>query len=272
MKLNILYIVSKTKLNKKGRCPIKCRLTYNKIRHHFATGLFINPTNWNSKQQLVKPREPDSEYINNQLSLIKTKINKAFLMLQIKEERFNVEDIYSLYKGDKTQKEHNVVDYFESYLKKLKTLINIDIKQVTWNKFNYIKKDVKSFVKWQFKTNDYPLKKLELQFLHDFEYYLKVVKKQKQITINKSLQRFRRVVRAALAENYLDKDPFTLYKTKTVRVEVVFLSPEELEQLEQHEFTQRRLQLIKDLFVFFPLYGTNHKFKRRMLNLVFLMK
>ena len=264
MKLNILYIVSKTKLNKKGRCPIKCRLTYNKIRHHFATGLFINPTNWNSKQQLVKPREPDSEYINNQLSLIKTKINKAFLMLQIKEERFNVEDIYSLYKGDKTQKEHNVVDYFESYLKKLKTLINIDIKQVTWNKFNYIKKDVKSFVKWQFKTNDYPLKKLELQFLHDFEYYLKVVKKQKQITINKSLQRFRRVVRAALAENYLDKDPFTLYKTKTVRVEVVFLSPEELEQLEQHEFTQRRLQLIKDLFVFSCYTGLPY---RELMNL-----
>ncbi|MDA9344097.1 site-specific integrase [Algibacter sp.] len=264
MKLNILYIVSKTKLNKKGRCPIKCRLTYNKIRHHFATGLFINPTNWNSKQQLVKPREPDSEYINNQLSLIKTKINKAFLMLQIKEERFNVEDIYSLYKGDKTQKEHNVVEYFESYLKKLKTLINIDIKQVTWNKFNYIKKDVKSFVKWQFKTNDYPLKKLELQFLHDFEYYLKVVKKQKQITINKSLQRFRRVVRAALAENYLDKDPFTLYKTKTVRVEVVFLSPEELEQLEQHEFTQRRLQLIKDLFVFSCYTGLPY---RELMNL-----
>jgi hypothetical protein len=88
MKLNILYIVSKTKLNKKGRCPIKCRLTYNKIRHHFATGLFTNPAHWNSKQQLVKPPEPDSEYINSQLSLIKTKINRAFLMLQVKEESF----------------------------------------------------------------------------------------------------------------------------------------------------------------------------------------
>jgi integrase len=31
---------------------------------------------------------------------------------------------------------------------------------------------------------------------------------------------------------------------------VVFLSPEELKELEQHEFTQSRLQFIKDLFVF----------------------
>ena len=248
--MKVLFLLAKNRPNKMGKCILKCRITYCKQRREFSTGLFINPINWNSKQQLVKPQEPDSEYINSQLSLIKTKINRAFLLLQVKEERFNVGDIYSLYKGKKTQKEHNVVEYFESYLRKLKTLIGIDIKQVTWNKFNYIKKDVKSFVKWKFKANDYPLKKLELQFLHDFEYYLKVVKKQKQITINKSLQRFRRVVRAALAENYLEKDPFTLYKTKTVRSEVVFLSSEELELLEQHKFTQNRLQFVKDLFVF----------------------
>ena len=107
MKLNILFIVSKTKLNKKGRCPIRCRLTFNKVRHHFATGQFVNPHHWNSKQQIAKPPEPDSEYINNQLSLIKTKINRVFLLLQVKEENYNVEDIYSLYNGVKTQKEYH---------------------------------------------------------------------------------------------------------------------------------------------------------------------
>jgi integrase len=250
MKINILFIINKHKKNAKGLCVLMCRLTFNKARKSFSTGLFINPDHWNSKQQSVKPPEPDSEYINNQLSLIKTKINKAFLLLQVKEERFNVGDIYSQYKGKKLVKEYNVVEFFERYLKKLKTLIGIDIKQPTWNKFSYVKKDVKSFIIWQFKANDYPLKKLELQFLNDFEYYLKVEKQQKQITINKSLQRFRKPIRIAVAEGYLDKDPFTLYKTKTVRTEVVFLSPEELTELEQHEFTQSRLQFIKDLFVF----------------------
>ena len=263
-KLSILFVISKSRKRKDSRASLMCRLTYAKVRKTFATGLFINPNNWNSKQQLVKPPEPDSDIINSQLSLIKTKINRAFLMLQVKEEGFDVNDIYSLYKGVKTQKEYNVVEFFEHYLKKLKTLINIDIKQVTWNKFNYIKKDVKSFIKWQYKTNHYPLKNIELQFLYDFEYYLKVEKNQKQITINKSLQRFRRVVRAALAENYLDKDPFVLYKTKTVRTEVVFLSPEELAQLEQHEFTQARLKFIKDLFVFSCYTGLPY---RELMNL-----
>lgn len=249
-KINILFVISTSRVRKDSQASLMCRLTYAKVRKAFSTGLFINPKNWNAKQQQVKPPEPGRDTINNQLSLIKTKINKAFLILQITEEIFSVEDVYSLYKGKKPVKQHNVVEYVEQYLEKLKTLIGIDLKQVTWNKFNYVKNDVKTFIKWQYKTNDIPLGNLDLQFLIDFEYYLKVVKKQKQITINKSIQRFRKPIKVAISEKYLDNDPFMLYKSKTVKSQVVFLSLEELNALEAHQFTQPRLQFVKDLFVF----------------------
>jgi len=79
MKLNILFLINRRKVNSKGLCALMCRLTYNKVRNHFTVGLSINPTNWHSKQQLVKPPEPDSEIINSHLSLIRTKLNQAFL-------------------------------------------------------------------------------------------------------------------------------------------------------------------------------------------------
>ena len=97
-------------------------------------------------------------------------------MLQVQENSFSVEDIYSLYKGDKSAREYNVIEFFERYLKRLKTLINIDIKQVTWNKYSYVKKDVKSFVKWKYKIANFPLEKLESNFLTELEYYYKVEK------------------------------------------------------------------------------------------------
>ncbi|MBN4070767.1 recombinase [Olleya sp. AH-315-F22] len=147
MKLNILFILSKSKLNKKGRCPIKCRLTFNKVRHHFSTRLFVKPNCWITNKQIVILPDEDENYINTQLSLIRTKLSQAFLMLQIKEERFTAEDVFKLYKGEKTDKEYNVIELFERYLKRLKTLVNIDIAQVTWNKYYYIKNDVKSFIK-----------------------------------------------------------------------------------------------------------------------------
>ena len=248
--MKVLFLLAKNRTNKKGKCTLKCRITYCKERREFSIGQFVNPNYWNSKQQLVKPPESDSDIINQQLSLIKTKINRAFLMLQVQENSFTVEDIYKLYKGEKIKKEYDTVEFFERYLKRLKTLIGIDIKQITWNKYFYIKNDLKCFIKWKYKTNDYPLKKLKSNFLTELEYYFKVQKNLKQITINKKIQRFRKIIKVAIAEGYLDRDPFMLYKTKTVRTEVVFLSPEELQKLEGQEFTQPRLKLVKDLFVF----------------------
>lgn len=63
------------KTNSKGMCPVRCRVTYKKVRKEFSTGKFINPNNWNSKKQLVEPLEPDAELINTQLSLIRTKLH-----------------------------------------------------------------------------------------------------------------------------------------------------------------------------------------------------
>ncbi|TWO31515.1 site-specific integrase [Seonamhaeicola sediminis] len=249
-KLNIRFVISSSRIRKDKRASLMCRLTYLKKRKQFATGKFINPDHWNSKQQLVKPPEPDAELINTQLSLIKTKLSQAFLMLQVKEESFTVEDIYLQYKGEKAQKEQGTLEAFKRYLESLKKLIGIDIQRATWIKFDYAYKHVKAFIKHKFKRNDYPLNKLKLQFLADFEYYLKTEKGLGQATINKMIQRFRKPIRIAVAEGNLDKDPFMLYKAKRTKNSIVFLSPEELNKLENHEFSQPRLKFVKDLFIF----------------------
>ena len=83
-KLNIRFIIAHRKLRADSKAPILCRITYRGKRKQMASGLFINPSFWNSKQQLVEPPEPDENYINTQLSLIRQNLNQAFLFLQVK--------------------------------------------------------------------------------------------------------------------------------------------------------------------------------------------
>ncbi len=80
--------------------------------------------------------------------------------------------------------------------------------------------------------------------------FLKTEKKFQQSTLNKVVQRFRKVVMFAISEDYLDKDPFMLYRAKTVKKPIVFLSPEQLKKLEETKFSIPRIQQIKDMFVF----------------------
>lgn len=250
MKMKILFLLYKSKINKTTKCPIRCRITYNETRKEFSTGLFINPKSWNSKHQVTEPPNDENDIINNQLNLIKNKINKVFLWLQVQDNEFDVHDIFRLYKGEKLKKQYNVIEYFERHLKKLKKLIGVDIKQVTWDKSYYVKNNIQSFIEWKFQQKDLPLKQLNLHFLDELEYYLKVEKKQQQITVNKTIQRLRSPINVAVAEGFLDKDPFMLYKSKRVKKEVVYLSVEELKSLEKKQFSQTRLQQVKDWFVF----------------------
>jgi integrase/recombinase XerD len=91
---------------------------------------------------------------------------------------------------------------------------------------------------------------LNLQFLEDFDYFLKTERKQKQITINKEIQRLKTPIKRAISEGFIDRDPFILYKSKAIWKEVVFLSPEELMLLEEAVLKPKRLSMIQDLFIF----------------------
>ena len=249
-KLSIRFVISLTKMNKSGLCPISCRITFKKKRKPFSTGLFIKPEYWNAKKQLFLSNYPNNDLLNSQLMIIQQKINKAYLSLQLKETDFTIDDIYQSYLGKAIKKEDTVVNFFHSYLLHLSKLIGKDIKEVTYKKFKYVCNDVEAFIRNKYHKKDIPLKSLKQHFLIDFEYYLKTVKGQKQITINKSIQRFKKPIKMAVAQGYLDKDPFLLHKSKPVKTEVIFLSHDELEMLEKHEFLQERLQFIKDLFIF----------------------
>ena len=71
-----------------------------------------------------------------------------------------------------------------------------------------------------------------------------------QSTINKTLQRFKKMINFAVAHEYLDRNPFLMHKPKAVKKEVIFLSKAELEDLEKKEIANKRLEEVRDCFVF----------------------
>lgn len=246
----ILFVLKKVRLNNKGLCPINVRITYRGKRKENATGYFVAPKIWDASHQLINSKSPDAINDNAQLELIKQKIKNSYLSLLLEADEFDVNDIYLKYIGKPLKESEFIISYFQKYLDKMYRLIGKDLQFATWKKYNYVNIQIIGFIKWKFKKNDYPLDKITLQFLIDFEYYLKTEQNQGQSTINKAIQRFRKIIKIAIAEDVISKDPFILYKTKKVKKDVIFLNTDELRILEEASISQPRLQLTRDLFVF----------------------
>ena len=249
-KLVVLFYIQKNRTNSKGLCPLRIRITYSSQRKEFSNGIFINPKKWNSKLQKMKSTDKDCNYVNNQLSLIKSKINQAFLYLQMNEKQFDVEDIYIQYSGDHTRKIKYLLEVFDIHNQRFLKLVGKEYSKSTYIKLKEARKHTYEFIKFKFNKNDILLESIKLNFIDDFDFYLKTEKNHKQITINKTIQRLKKIIKLALGEGYLSRDPFILYHPKRVEKKIVYLTKEELTELENHKFIQKRIQQVADMFIF----------------------
>jgi len=237
-------------MNKKGLCPLRCRITYKQKRKIFSTGIFIKPVFWDNAKQKAKPPNLENNILNNKLSLIHQQIDKAFLMLQILPNDFDVDDVYRKYKGEDSKEEITILGAYDLHNEKTKKLIGVDFNELSWSRYVESRRKVASFIVKFYNKKDIKLKDLDLKFIKDLEYYFKTELHLKQATVYRSMQRVKKIIQFAIAENYLQRDPFILFKNKKYRAEIVFLTVEELNLIEKHSFTQKRLQQVKDMFVF----------------------
>lgn len=259
MKLSILYLIRKNKINNKGICPIECRITFNNKRKPFSTGLFVNPKYWDNKQQKVKPPNEDCDFINTQLSLIKSQINQAFLFLQVQGNNFDVEDIFKKYKGENTQKQIGVVEFYSEYMDRLKKMIGKDFKKSTWGKFNEILPALKDYIYFQYKKRDIKLVDLDYNFIENFDYYMKVEKKNSQITINKKIQRLKKVIKLARKQKLIDFNPFEEHKVKQAKTQILFLTKDELEKLKNWKPKSETIEKVLDCYIFCCYTGLGYR-------------
>ena len=249
-KITTTFVIALNRTRKDLKAPLFCRITYLKKRKQFSSGLFINPNNWNNALQKTIPSDTEHQQINTQLSLIKQEINQAFLFLQVQKDEFDVDDIYLKYKGEDTKPAKSLMEVFELHNSRMKMLIGKEYTKSTHSKFIEAKQHIEEFLYHTTRKRNIKLDDLSLKFLQDFDFYLKTENNFKQITINKSIQRLSKIIKLAIAEGFLVTNPFLLYKPKKVINNITYLTPEELHSLENHVFSQKRLEQVRDMFVF----------------------
>ena len=153
-RLLILFLLQKARQNKQGKCPLRCRITFNKKRKEFSTGFFINPDYWNSKKQKAIPSNNENDFINTQISLIIQKVNQAFLFLQVSQQVFDVEDVYLQYRGKNVKSRKTLLEVFELHNVRMKMLIGKGYTKSTYSKFIEAKNHTSNFIKNQYNKSD----------------------------------------------------------------------------------------------------------------------
>ena len=248
-RINISFFRWKSRGNSKGQAPIYCRLKSDVVIKQFTTGMSILERDWDNVKQRAKPRYFGSERINNHLNMIVKKLTDIEDKLILEEVDDIVEMVYNLYTGKDTST-HFFIQLFQKRYEVASKMEGIKFAKYTLWKFRHIMEQTQEYIKWKYKQEDIPLLKIDSSFVLGFEEYLLLEKGLAPITVNKVLQSVKQIIQYGIKCDYMKVDPFVEYKPLKTEKELVFLTEEELDLLENYQFAQDRLARVRDLYLF----------------------
>ena len=245
----VLFWLYRSKENQKGTTPIYCRITVDSRKVELATGYRIEPTRWDEKKCRIKGMSDEAQITNSALDKMKVSILEAKEKLEKGNKVVSSQALKAIVSG-KDSVDKTVNDSFQRFISRTKVLIGKGYTKSTVDKFKYTFKNVSSFLVDVQHRSDFSLADLNLQFIKDFEHYLKVNSGHKPNTVHKTLQRLKQVVKEAVDNGWLDKDPFKGFKNKATKSEIVYLTTEEVSLIENTDFKSDKLQIAADVFIF----------------------
>ncbi|MCY2687516.1 site-specific integrase [Salinimicrobium sp. TH3] len=244
------FHIVKKKQDKRGLAPIYLRLTVNRKRKEYSITRRIQPEYWNVKLEKVVGNNPTEKEINTHINNIRHKLYKIHQVLSDNDEPITALRMIKELKGETKHKPRMTLKVFKEHNEQMDRLSEKSISKSTakryWTCFNH----VEQFIHEEYKADDYRMKDIDHQFISKFEYFLKTKRECNHNSALKYVNNFKKIIRIALANQWMDRDPFYNYKVQFETVEREFLNEEEVQKLVEKDLHLDRLKLVRDMFVF----------------------
>jgi Site-specific recombinase XerD len=241
----VLYNVvfnRKNRLLANGTALIQIEAYLKGKKKYFSTNIYITPDQWDRKHRTIK-NHPNQISLNKQIKEFANSLENAEMQRRQSGKPFTLDYLADYIKG-------NCSNLFLDFCRRELANSTLRHKSVEqhWATFNHLERFRK----------DIQFEHITFEFLTDFEKYLRDLKLQ-QNTLLKHFSIIRRYVNLAIDKELFDlnKYPFRKYRIKRGKAKRDFLTPEELERIENLRLSKEDgiYQLALDKFLFAAYTG-----------------
>lgn len=255
---SIIFITQNGKLKSDGTAPIIARITLNGEMCHFSTRLTILPERWLSKEYRTLGKTKEEKNINEMLEQIKVTIKDRYLGYLSRGETVTASKLknsmVSLDENSKTLME--LCDLFITDYEKLTASRGYGMESLM--RYRLAKTRMQEYLVDEYKVRDIALSDINKRFLDRFYLWLCTKKKQSNNTATKFIYRCSSIYRVAFDNGWVKANPFNSLKLHLDKVDRGYLTKAELARLIQKEFSTKRLDLVRDIFVFSCYTGLSY--------------
>ena len=246
---SILFFIRKPKGYVSGATPVYMRLTVNGHRKEIGTKQECEPLRWNSHAQRVKGSSEPVKTLNAYLDALVRRVQEARLKLLETNKTITVDMLMNRFLGIE-EKALMLLEVFRQHNDQLAALENKDYAPATVKRYATTLEHTRSFIEWKYKKSDFEITALSFDFVSQFEFWLKSVRKCNHNSAIKYIGNMRKIVNYCMKTGWLTKDPFFGFKMAKKEVVREYLSDDELQALADKNFPIERLGQVRDIFLF----------------------
>lgn len=259
----LLFYLKKTKIDKFGKCPIYLRITVDGKRTEISTKRSIEIEKWSVEANKAIGRTEEIRELNTYLNSIISRVYQSQRDLIQDNKEVTTESLKNKILGVK-EKQVTLISLFNDHNKQVEKLIGKDYSAGTLERYKTVCKHLQGFMKYKYNVSDIPLNKINHKYINDFEFYLKSERNCGHNSAIKYIKNFKKIVRIAIANDWITKDPFLNYKVRLKVVERQFLSEEEIQRIIEKKLHTNRLEQVRDIFIFCCYTGLAYSDVKRL--------
>lgn len=228
---------------------IYLRITVDGIPKETSTKRKWDISRWDQKLERAVGTREDAKSINMFLESLTLKINEYKTENIYNGKLITAQKIMDYILG-KNAARVKVLEEFQKHNDEMTALLGKGYAKGTLDRFTITINHLRAFIRIKFNAEDLEFSDLNLEFIKDFQFYLRSVRNCSNNTTLKYIANFKKIVLRAIDNEVILKDPFKNFKAKKSKIIKKPLSTQELYELERHYFSTDRLNVVRDVFVF----------------------
>lgn len=245
----ILFFLKKPTGFVKGEAPIRLRITVNGERKEIGTSQYCDPERWNSQAQRAKGTNEKTKTLNAFLDALESKVQSSRLQL-LEAGTPITADLIAKHLTGQAEKPRMLLEAFAEHNARMAALVDSEYASGTMERYTTSYLHTKAFIYWKYRKADIAVKELSFDFVKDYEFWLKSVRKCNHNSAIKYISNMRKIVNICIKSGWLVKDPFFGFNMTKREVIREYLSDDEIQALASKVFTMDRLIHVRDIFLF----------------------
>lgn len=233
------------------------RLTVNGDMVQFSSKLDIEPAQWDTKAGKAIGNSVKARQMNSMLDDIRTALNNHYRYVESRDSFVTAEKVRNAFLGYEVRQQ-TLLELFKQHNEDASKLNGISKAPATLVKYDRTYRRLEEFMKAKYKVSDIALREIDHKFVTDFEFYLRTVSRCNENTTGKFMQIFRKIVLIAKNNGWITIDPFANYHIHMKAVDRGYLTEQELERILEKDFDSRRLEQVRDVFIFSCFTGLSY--------------